>query len=150
MILVFKFIVKHINVIVYGLLGLLVLNTLKQVLSKSSEEKLKKDEELPVNNTDTTISNVQAQVIADNIYNASIVQGTDEALLYAQFDKLKKQDDFNAVYNAFGKRQYSKFWGNVGDPVTSDKHDMIAVLTNELTDKEQEYIKNNYPHLTIF
>ncbi|MDD7885746.1 hypothetical protein [Flavivirga sp. 57AJ16] len=119
-------------------------------MSKSTEEKLTSDEKLPVNSGVRTISNIEAQVIADNIYNASIVSGTDEALLYAQFDKLKNQNDFNEVYNAFGKRQYSKFWGNVGDPLTSDRHDMIAVLTNELTVKEQEYLKNSYPHLTIF
>ncbi|WP_034039765.1 hypothetical protein [Wocania ichthyoenteri] len=147
---ILAFILKNFQPIIYALLGFFVLKTLKEVLSKPSEEKLKNDEELPVSNTKTTITNVQAQVIADNIYNASIESGTDEALLYAQFDKLKNQNDFNAVYNAFGKRQYSKFWGNVGDPVTSDKHDMIAILTNELTTKEQEYLKNNYPHLTIF
>lgn len=128
---------------------LYLLNNFKDFFTKSDQEKLNDADKFNVNNS--TLTDIQAKTIGENLYKATVSQvGTDEDLIYTQFDKLHNQSDFNKVYNVFGKRQYSETWGNVGDPVTSAKRDLIFILSNELNVSEQQKIKEDYPHLVIF
>ncbi|MBP0902391.1 hypothetical protein ACFSKN_02085 [Mariniflexile gromovii] len=102
--------------------------------------------------TKATLTKEKAKLIAENFYTAlaGTSLGKDSKLLYAQFEKMKNQDDFNMVFNAFGKRQFSRFWDNVGDPWTSDLLDLLQILAVEISAVEQQFINNKYPHLTMF
>ena len=134
----------------YALIGFLLLfaNKLFAQIKVDSIGVLKDSEKLNQNNA--TITETQAKVIAENFHTAVMGLGTDEDLIYEQLNKLKNQNDFNAVFNAFGKRQYSQTWGNIGDPLTSDKYDLLFILANELSSNEQQYIKETYPYLVLF
>ncbi|MDT0689372.1 hypothetical protein RM549_06215 [Salegentibacter sp. F188] len=111
---------------------------------------LKKDEPPKLNenpNYDkSTINQVQALSIADRLYAAMVISGTDEEAIYEALTDLS-YNDFVKVYEAFGRRQYSKFWGNEGDPLTSDKHHLITWLTNELSTEEIKAIEKTIPNL---
>lgn len=94
----------------------------------------------------STLSDVQAKAIADRLHAAMQGMGTDEAAILSALEGLT-ENDFVKVYEAFGKRQYSLFWGNVGDPLTSDNHHLITWLTNELDESEIKEIQKVIPNL---
>ena len=113
--------------------------------------KLLKKDEPPKLNPDpryerSTLTDVQAMAIADRLHAAMQGVGTDEEAIMQALNELS-HNDFIKVYEAFGKRQYSLFWGNVGDPLTSDKHHLITWLTNELEDSEIKEIQKVIPNL---
>jgi hypothetical protein len=118
--------------------------------NKTSQEDLADKDKLQTG--ESKITKEQALIIANNFYTAlaGTSLGKNSSLLYAQFEKLKSQEDFNMVYNAFGKRQFSRFWDNVGDKWTSDLVDLITILTVEISAVEQAFIKGKYPHLNMF
>lgn len=87
-----------------------------------------------------TLTDVQARTIADRLYSAMASVGTDEDEIKEALTGLT-YNEFVKVYEAFGKRQYSIAWGNVGDPITSDKHHLITWLTNELDSKDIDALK---------
>lgn len=94
----------------------------------------------------STISDAQAQLIAERLYNAMSGTGTDEDEIFDALSGLTV-NDFVKVYDKFGMRQYSLFWGNVGDPLTSGKHHLITWLTNELNTDEINQLKAMIPGL---
>ena len=116
----------------------------------NTSEDLEEDDLL--DETRATISGEQAKTIAETMYRAmvSTAWGTNEALVYSQLEKLNNQADFNKVYNAFGLRQYSYFWGNQGDPLSSGNRDLIQIMTNEFTQSEQDYIRTTFPNIRVF
>ncbi|WP_299116870.1 hypothetical protein [uncultured Winogradskyella sp.] len=116
----------------------------------SDDEELDNDDLFP--QSSATITDVEAKTIAETLYTALVTYlgGTNEDLVYAQLAKLNNQDDFNKVYNKFGLRQYSKFWGNEGDPLTSSKHDLIKIMSNEFNQEEQDYIRQTFPQIKVF
>ncbi len=99
-----------------------------------------------------SISQVQAKIIAERLYNAMLVSfdldGTDVDEIFDALTGLTV-NDFKKVYEAFGLRQYSIFWGNVGDPFFSDKHDLIVWLTNELSTNDINELRALIPGLNI-
>lgn len=104
---------------------------------------------VPINDVGSNISDTKAHSIAAQLWSAIItIKGTDERAIKNALYGLSKED-FNKVYNAFGKRQYSMFFGNQGDPLTSDKHDLITILQNELSYKELEELRLSNPNLPI-
>lgn len=134
-----------------GLVAVLLSLVLYWIKSKGGTFKsLDASDKLPERGS--SLSSLEAIAIADNMYKAlvSYLWGTDEKLFYAQLDKLKTQQDFNAVYNAFGLRKYSTTWGNQGDPITTDNHNLIFIIIADLKKKEQTFVKMNYPFLRIF
>lgn len=111
---------------------------------------LKKDE-LPKLNTNpkfppSGLSDAQAKIIAERLYAAMQGVGTDEVAIKNALSGLS-ENDFVKVYEAFGKRQYSLFWGNVGDPLTSSNHHLITWLTNELNQDDVKQLQKIIPNL---
>lgn len=102
------------------------------------------------NPSGATIDQTGAEVIAERLYDAMASIGTNEKAVFAAFDLMKNRSDFNAVYNAFGKRQYSRTWGNVGDPVSSSRYDLIQWLMYELNESERGELVRKNPQLQIF
>lgn len=96
----------------------------------------------------TGLSDANAKLIADRLYAAMVQVGTNEDEIFSAVEGLNV-NDFNKVYKAFGLRQYSLFWGNVGDPFTSDKHDLITWLTNELSDNDLNKLRTSIPGLNF-
>lgn len=94
----------------------------------------------------SSLSQIQALAIADRLYAAMVISGTDEEAIYDALSELT-YNDFVRVYEAFGRRQYSKFWGNEGDPLTSDSHHLVTWLTNELNTEEIKAIEKTIPNL---
>ena len=143
---------KHFSTVVIATTILVVAFKFKDVLKGGSDDNLDSDETFNVDGSNFT--EVQAKSIADNFASALMTSfkttGDDKLLVYKQFDKMSSQEDFNAVFNAFGKRQYSVTWGNIGDPITSDKRDLIFILNNELHIDDKEHMKSKYPFLQIF
>lgn len=111
-------------------------------LKKNELPKLAANPKFPA----STLSDVQAKAIADRLHAAMQGVGTDEAAIMSALEGLT-ENDFVRVYEAFGKRQYSLFWGNVGDPLTSDNHHLITWLTNELNESEVKEIQKVIPNL---
>ena len=105
---------------------------------------------IALNSLGSSLTSVQAKSMADSFYSAMVGLGTDEVSIYKLFSGMKSQYDFNKVYNAFGKRQYSSTFGNGGDPVTSDNKDLIYWLNAELNYQEKTKIKLSYPNVKVF
>ncbi len=96
-----------------------------------------------------TITETQAKSYADSLYIYMADNGTEEEDVYSVLSKLKNQKDFNKVYNAFGKRLYIPFAGE-GNGLFGNYYDLIFWLNNEFLDREKDYIKENFPNITIF
>lgn len=98
-----------------------------------------------------TIDETKAKEYADMLYQAmTTITGTDEAKIYSVFARLKNRGDFNMVYNAFGKRQRSNFFGNEGDPLSSSRYDLTYWLNDEFNDDEKLHVLEAYPQLNLF
>lgn len=96
-----------------------------------------------------TIEDNIAERYAEQLYNAMAGMGTDEGAIDSVFRKLSNRADYNKVYNAFGKRQYSQTFGNVGDPVSSSRYDLTQWLAYELTTEERERLIENNPNINF-
>lgn len=98
-----------------------------------------------------TISKTEAQGVASKLYGAMAGVGTDGDNLMLAFQRIENEQDFNLVYNVFGKRQYSKFWGNDGDMASSDRLDLIEWLTHDLSNdrKLKEELSITHPYLVL-
>lgn len=111
-------------------------------LKKDVPPKLDKNPKFP----NSSLTDVQAKGIAERLFNAMKGVGTDEAAIFSALNGLT-ENDFIKVYESFGKRQYSLFWGNVGDPLTSSNHHLITWLTNELDAPEVKQLQKVIPNL---
>ena len=89
--------------------------------------------------TPATIDNSQAAAIADAIDACILPNGDDEQGIYAQLRSLNTPADWQAVCNAFGTRQCRK--KVLGITTHNEKHDLRAMLTCNLTDKELAQIR---------
>ena len=96
-----------------------------------------------------TISTIQAASIAEQLYDAMEGMGTNEAAIWDAFRKMKTIGDFNMVYNAFEKRQYSRTWGNAGDMLTSSNYNLIQWLNYELTLAEKARLNRDFPFIRL-
>lgn len=126
----------------------MALKIISKLLDKRGKEDLPVDQLLDTNGS--TITDLMALNYANKLDNAMIRMGTDEDAIEFVFDQLKNESDFNKVYNKFGLRQYSSTWGNIGDPVTSNKRDLIYILNQELSESLINDYKIQYSHLGIW
>jgi len=113
-----------------------------QFLKKDKLPKLNTNPNLPK----STLSDVNVMLIAEKLYAAMEGVGTDEQAILAALSGLS-ENDFVSVYEAFGKRQYSMFWGNKGDPLTSGNHHLVAWLTNELGTAQIKELQKVIPNI---
>lgn len=111
-------------------------------LQKDELPKLHSNPNLPK----STLSEVQVMAVAERLYNGMKGVGSSNEPVFSALTGLT-ENDFVRVYKAFGKRQYSAFWGNVGDPLTSGDHHLITWLTNELDDNEIRQMQKIIPNL---
>jgi hypothetical protein len=72
--------------------------------------RLEKSFEEQITPTEVTISQQQAQNIADKIYTAMDGAGTNETALYNAFEQINSYSDLMMVMKAFGKRKGSWSW----------------------------------------
>jgi hypothetical protein len=101
----------------------------------------------PLRDVGKTFPVQKAKGLASSLYSAmNVATGTDEDAIYAILKPLSRAD-FGAVYNAFGKRNYSRFFGEGGIVGISDKLDLIQWLREELTDDEILHVKKINPDL---
>ena len=121
-----------------------IIDELKNFLSPNGDVDQEKSE------AGTTLSDTAATILAETLYDAMEGTGTDEQNIFLAFRKMANRADFNKVYNAFGKRQYSRTWGNQGDPLTSSKYDLLQWLAYELTNEERDKLVQDNPQLQIF
>jgi hypothetical protein len=63
--------------------------------------------------TPSDLSSNQIRTIADDIFNAMDGYGTNEDSILADFKKLKTNNDFDNLVNAFGTRTVSSGTGNI-------------------------------------
>lgn len=129
------------------------------LLKKLKEDKLKKEAEQDLTNASDELSNLSktgvvptiskttADAIANAIVQASNDCGSDEKLVYAQFDKIKNQADILLLIKSFGLRQ------KVRCPFSNDPREsffsantppmsLSAMLNSELSASELETLNN--------
>lgn len=114
-----------------------------QFLKKDLPPKLDPNNDYPASKLNQT----QALSIADQLYVLMAPVGNSNVSKIKTILSGLAYNDFIKVYDAFGRKQYSKFWGNDGDPFTSDKHHLITWLTNELEPEEIKQIEKIIPNL---
>ncbi len=115
-----------------------------QYLKKDEIPKVQKNPNYP----SSQLSSVEATAIAERLYTAMATLGRpndqEKTIIFNSLQNLN-QNDFVKVYEAFGARQYSKFWRNIGDPFTSDDHSLLTWLSNELTAEDFAKISQIIP-----
>ena len=99
----------------------------------------------------STISDLQAEAIAEQLFNIMVSWfRSDYDDLLPIWKRIKKDADYNKVYNAFKKRQYSVTWKNGGDPLTSDKYDLTSWLNYETSEETRVKLTSANPNVTIW
>lgn len=143
-----KLITGNIKWIVLLILGIYVMSSkgleaIKSFFAPTTDVKDEKSE------SGSTITDEAAEIYAIRLWQAMYAPGTEEDDIFAVFRYLKSRGDFNKVFNAFGERQYSTTFGNVGDP-TSPRYNLTQWLTMELDPDEHRTLLNQNPQLNIF
>ncbi|WP_417885338.1 hypothetical protein [Zunongwangia sp.] len=135
-----KYIYPAIGIVAIG--GLIYIGN--RILTKDEIPKLKKNPSVP----DSSLSSVEAQAITETLYiamqSAFAANDKETKTILNTLNGLT-QNDFVKVYDAFGARQYSLFWKNVGDPFTSDDHSLLTWLSNELSEENFRKISQIIP-----
>ncbi|MGE5944603.1 MAG: hypothetical protein ACM31G_09715 [Flavobacteriales bacterium] len=139
--------------IVLGVIGVVVVyKVVKGIGNFDLTETHKADLDEDINYSQSKLNDAQALGIAEQLYAIMSTVGKSntkekEAILAAL--KGLNVNDFIKVVDAFGSRQYSLTWGNVGDPWTSDKHHLLTWLGNELDAEYQQKLQSRIPGLQI-
>jgi len=89
--------------------------------------------------TVATLSNEQAQVLADRIYACFQPSGDDEGGVYSCLRTLNTAADWEAVCNAFGERTCRK--KILGFTSHNEKHDLPNMIQCNFTDSETEEVR---------
>lgn len=136
------------------LISLYLAMSLKNGLKDLFQNPFKDEIDDPRKTTGATLTPDKAKNVAEMVWTGAMSRnpltlGTDFDIIKRAFGNIKNLADWNMVYNAFGLRQYSMFWGNEGDPLTASKRNMIEVLLNELTDSQIDWINTNHPYITL-
>ena len=89
-----------------------------------------------IDESQTTITDAQAKNYAENLFQAfNYTFGTDKGVIDGVFTQLNPED-FNKVYNAYGRRSYSSVTGGTPSPLTylwnREDLDLISWLNYEL------------------
>jgi len=104
---------------------------------KINEQKINTIDSIIVGDN-ATLSNTQAKIIADSLYNALDRFNDDEKLVYSNFSKIKNADDMRMVYKAFGLRSYLL---GTGANYLGTKMTLVEWLENDLSSSELQKIQ---------
>jgi len=105
---------------------------------KINEQKINTIDSIIVGDN-ATLSNTQAKIIADSLYNALDRFNDDEKLVYSNFSKIKNADDMRMVYKAFGLRSYLL---GTGANYLGTKMTLVEWLENDLSSSELQKIQS--------
>lgn len=94
---------------------------------------------IEIDENNLTLTETKAQLIADNLMAAMDRIGTDEDLIYNEFDKIKTAEDMILVSEKFGVHKYGQ--GGRVQWLGYDKN-LKGWINAELTDKEKKPIQN--------
>jgi hypothetical protein len=94
------------------------------------------------NNAIATLSDSAALTMADQLFNAMNIWGTDEDAIYAVLNKLQNKDDWNKIVSKFGIRK-STMWGS------SFTGDLIVWLSDELNSKEKAIVRGILAKISV-
>jgi hypothetical protein len=95
----------------------------------------------PIDDSKATLTPQKATALANVLLSAMhTITGTDEEAIFRVLGKISKPD-FAAVYNAFGKKYYSRTFGNEGVPVIDNKLDLLEWLNEELEPEEIDKLR---------
>ncbi|MFL0100170.1 hypothetical protein [Tenacibaculum maritimum] len=96
------------------------------------------------------ISDTLATSIAESLHKSMAAWGgTDEDYIFNVFENITLQD-FNKVYNAFGKRPYLNIVGVATTEGIGENIDLFGWLKYELTSSEFEYLSKIAPHIFAY
>lgn len=87
-----------------------------------------------------TISDAEAIRIAEGLFSAMDMPGTDESEILDLLTGLT-YNDFQKVYKKFGLKYYDTILGTQGGSFFNDKYDLISWLSFELSDEDFEQVK---------
>lgn len=127
--------------VVLVVLGYAVVSRTKKGITGLFSNKSKGEtpfEEIEVDTTQTTITDSQAKIFANQLYGAMKNAGTKENTIYEIFKKIENKNDFKKVYNAFGRKSYvGAIWGGSPTAIDSwlgnyDDFDLIEWLNEEV------------------
>lgn len=99
---------------------------------------------IEINEDNLSLTETQAQLIADNLWGAMKRLGTDENAIYEAFEKIQTPDDAILVSEKFGVRKYGQ-----GGHVEFLGYDLNlkSWLAAELTTNDMKPIKDKYEWL---
>lgn len=131
------------GVLVVALAIPLVKNLYDRFKGRDTKEKKDIMGKIKVDWNKATITSSQADQMANQLLDAfSVSSGTDNDVVIEVFDKLKNDDDFYALFKAFGYRTYSNVnsgspteavWGVLEDLGGYDDMDLMGWLNTELS-----------------
>ncbi|AXG72941.1 hypothetical protein DVK85_01315 [Flavobacterium arcticum] len=89
---------------------------------------------------------IDAQAIAETLYNAMKISGTDEQAIKNALQPVNATQ-FKQIVTAFGQRSYNKTMGNIYEYFgnTLNKYGLKEWLKNELNASEYETLRLKYP-----
>lgn len=119
----------------------LLRKVIKSISSFGSEDRSAlRPEEAKVDDSKASISDSQAKVYANQLFDSMNGYGTDEDTIKGVFEKITP-DDFKKVYNAFGRKPYTSTIIGGGTPTSTSMWlgdyqdaDLIYWMRKELSD----------------
>lgn len=94
--------------------------------------------DMSINTNELTISTSDAALLANTLYGAMLIIGTDEKAVFSSIDKLKSKDDALLLIRAFGMKKY--FLG-ARSSILGQKLNLLGWLRAELNDNDLAKIK---------
>lgn len=85
----------------------------------------------------------QADLVVTRLYEAMRIIGTNDTEIFYQLNGLGN-DEFNHVYNKFGRRYYNKFKGTDSTDKIGDLLDLIEWLRQELSSSKFDVVRRKF------
>jgi hypothetical protein len=105
-----------------------------------------------LNTSDTTLSEGNATLIADNLLNAMNRYGTDEQAIFDNLARCQTQGDLNLVIQKFGVKPYDGFGLATGwfeTNVIATMKNLNGWLRSELSGSDLDHVKAIYDSLGV-
>ncbi len=123
-----------------AVIGIVLLRKLVKSISSFGSVEPERPQEAVIDDSKSTISESQARVYANQLFDAMNGYGTDEDTIRGVFEKLSPED-FKKVYNEYGRKMYTSTFIGGGTPTDTtiwlgdyENADLIYWLRKELND----------------